>query len=311
MMGSRIFVFPRCLRSVVRALAIAACTLCAGCATLFFGPNQEIRFYSTPPGAKVQVTSRADGQKQDVVAPGSLKLRRKHEYDVTFSKPGYQEDHRSISKRVNIWYILDYIYYIVPGIVDTATGSGWILEPSQLAVALVRDDGADDGDIRPSYAPARDTAVPKITVDRETHPHRNATAAILTFDARTGVSADEAALLADRFSVELGRTEVYRLISRSKMKEVLELQEYSVACTSVECAVEAGQLLGVEYMIYGSIGRIGSLFTINVYITSVEKGSVIAGATADHYGEIEGLLTSGMPRAVNNLLKAVCDKATQ
>ena len=140
------------------------------------------------------------------------------------------------------------------------------------------------------------------------YPHRNATAAILTFDARAGVSIDEAALLADRFSVELGRMEVYRLISRSKMKEVLELQQYSAACTSVECAVEAGQLLGVEYMIHGSIGRIGSLFTINVYITSVEKGSVVAGATVDYSGEIEGLLTGGMQQAVNNLLRAVMKK---
>ena len=115
-------------------------------------------------------------------------------------------------------------------------------------------------------------------------------------------------MLADRFAVELGRMDVHKLISRSKMKEVLELQKYSVTCTSVECAVEAGQLLGVEYMIYGSVGRIGSLFTINVYMTSVEKGSVLAGATVDYQGQIEGLLTDGMLRAVHNLLRAVIDK---
>jgi TolB-like protein len=92
------------------------------------------------------------------------------------------------------------------------------------------------------------------------------------------------------------------------MKEVLELQKYSIACSSTECAVEAGQLLGVEYMIYGSIGRIGSMFTVNVYVTSVEKGAVVAAATVDLSGQIEGLLTEGMRQAVNKLLQAVIEK---
>jgi TolB-like protein len=139
-------------------------------------------------------------------------------------------------------------------------------------------------------------------------PHRGATAAMLSFDARTGVSPDEAVLLADRFAVEIGRPNAYKLISRSKMKEVLELQKYSIACSSTECAVEAGQLLGVEYMIYGSIGRIGSMFTVNVYVTSVEKGAVVAAATVDLSGQIEGLLTEGMRQAVNKLLQAVIEK---
>ncbi len=93
------------------------------------------------------------------------------------------------------------------------------------------------------------------------------------------------------------------------MKEILELQAYAATCSSVECAVEAGQQLGVEYMIYGSIGRIGSMFTMNVQIASVEKGAVVAGTTMDYSGRIEGLLTEGMARAVERLLQAVRKKA--
>jgi hypothetical protein len=140
------------------------------------------------------------------------------------------------------------------------------------------------------------------------HPHRGRSAAMLTFDARSGVSADEVDLLADRFAVELGRMNVYNMVSRSKMVEILEQQNISATISSVERAVELGKLLDVEYMIYGSIGRIGALYTVNVYITSVEKGSIIAGATVDNRGRLEALLTEGMPRAVNNLLRAVMDK---
>ena len=140
------------------------------------------------------------------------------------------------------------------------------------------------------------------------YSHKGATAAILTFDTHAGLSADEVALLADRFAVELDRTDTYKLVPRSKMKEILDLQAFSTACSSVDCAVEAGQQLGVEYMIYGSIGRIGSLFTMNIYLASVEKGAVVAGPTMYYSGQIEGLLTEGMAQAVERLLQAVVSK---
>ena len=161
----------------------------------------------------------------------------------------------------------------------------------------------------PEYMPPARPTPGSNTVGLDQHPHRGATAAILTFDARAGLSVDEVALLADRFAVELDRTDVYKLVPRSKMKEIMDFQAYSATCGGVECAVEAGQQLGVEYIIYGSIGRIGSMFTMNVYIASVEKGAVVAGTTVDFQGKIEGLLTEGMARAVESLLQAVSKKA--
>lgn len=162
----------------------------------------------------------------------------------------------------------------------------------------------------PGYLPPDSRPTPSNnTMGLDQHPHRGATAAILTFDARAGLSVDEVALLADRFAVELDRTDVYKLVPRSKIKEIMDFQAYSAACSGLECAVEAGQQLGVEYIIYGSIGHIGSMYTMNVYIASVEKGAVVAGTTMDYSGKIEGLLTEGMARAVESLLHAVSKKA--
>lgn len=180
------------------------------------------------------------------------------------------------------------------------------------ACALITDNIVDgrSGTVVPptsSYRPPPPRQRPE-TPDLSEFPHRGRTAAVLTFDTRAGISPDEVALLADRFAVELGQLNAYRLISRSKMKELLELQDYSTACSSTECVIEAGQHLGVEYMIHGSIGRIGSIFTVNVYVTSVERAAVVAGATVDCSGQIEGLLTEGMVQAVNSLLRAVIDK---
>ena len=180
------------------------------------------------------------------------------------------------------------------------------LEPGELATAQTVKTGPAARPLANAHsdAPVRSGPVQPAA----NYPHLGATAAILTFDAHAGLSPDEVALLADRFAVELDRTGTYKLVPRSKMQEILDLQAFAVACSSVDCAVEAGQQLGVEYMIYGSIGRIGSLFTMNVYLASVEKGAVVAGTTMDYSGQIEGLLTEGMAQAVDSLLQAVNSK---
>lgn len=200
----------------------------------------------------------------------------------------------------------------------------WILKPSVLAMVICSSGGCnvffpprtdpyyEEQKSTPSiYQPPNDSdssqpVTPSVarylSDDFSDHPHQNTTAAVLMFDARGGLSADVVALLTDRFSVELGRTDVYRLVSQSKMKEILDFQSFDAACGSTECAVEAGQLLGVEYILYGSIGRIGTLYTINVYVTSVEKGDIVASETVDHRGDIESLLTEGMSQAMSKLL---------
>ena len=48
------------------------------------------------------------------------------------------------------------------------------------------------------------------------------TCAVLTFDAKGGVSKDESSLLTDRFEVELDMTGVYTLTPTEKMVEVLK-----------------------------------------------------------------------------------------
>ncbi len=107
--------------------------------------------------------------------------------------------------------------------------------------------------------------------------------AILTFDARTGVTPGEAALLSDRFASEFEDIGKFQVIARSKMKEILDMQafQYSDACSAAECAIEAGRLLSARYMVYGSIGQIDSLFTINSYLIDVETGGHVRKATTD------------------------------
>jgi len=124
-----------------------------------------------------------------------------------------------------------------------------------------------------------DVALDKITV------------AVLDFDPR-GISTLEAQSLTDRFAAELNNTEQVILVDRRSMNEVLDEQGFEAqGCTSEECAAEVGALLGVKYMVNGSVGRIGDTFTIDAKMFFVATGVAERTKSKTYAGPVDGLIT--------------------
>ncbi|MDP7529347.1 MAG: DUF5683 domain-containing protein [Candidatus Marinimicrobia bacterium] len=127
------------------------------------------------------------------------------------------------------------------------------------------------------------------------------TVAVIDFDA-SGISQLEATSLTNRFRTAVGDVGAMRLVERGKMEEVLQEQGFQqTGCTSIvarnllplyfeECAVEVGQLLGVQNMIGGSIGRVGETFTIDVRMISVQSGISLKTKQQTYAGEIDDLI---------------------
>ena len=120
------------------------------------------------------------------------------------------------------------------------------------------------------------------------------TLAILDFDG-LGISQQEAQLLTNRLRTILVQMEVYNVIERGQMEQILQEQNFQLTgCTSQECAVEVGQLLGAQRMMIGSIGKIGQTFTVDLRIIDVETSAIDKSASYDIRGEIDQMLTEGM-----------------
>lgn len=118
--------------------------------------------------------------------------------------------------------------------------------------------------------------------------------AIIDFEAN-GISDGEARALTDRLRNELFRFKNFQVMERSFMEEILEEQGFQLSgCTSDECVVEVGRLIGVEQMLGGSISKIGDVFTVSARIVSVETGKILKVSSYDYKGNIGGLLTQGM-----------------
>lgn len=109
------------------------------------------------------------------------------------------------------------------------------------------------------------------------------------------VSKNEVSALTDRLRTELFRTEKFRVIEREMMQEILNEQGFQqTGCTTDECLVTIGRLIGVEQMIGGSISRVGAVYSVSVRIISVETGEIMGTGTYDYEGDIGNLLRYGM-----------------
>ena len=117
------------------------------------------------------------------------------------------------------------------------------------------------------------------------------TVAILDFEGQ-GISAQEVQTLTERMRSEIGSTNAIRLIERKAIESIMAEQGLAQSgCVSDECAAEVGQLLGVQFMINGTIGKLGDKYTIDVKMFSVETGAAERTVSSTHDGDIAGLLT--------------------
>ena len=116
------------------------------------------------------------------------------------------------------------------------------------------------------------------------------TVAVIDFEGR-GIAQLEAQTLTDRFRSSINNTGAVRLVERNMMEEVLQEQGFQQAgCTSDECAIEVGQLLGVQNMIGGAIGKVGNTFTIDLRMIAVETGTAIRTQNVSYAGMVDGLI---------------------
>ncbi|MCB9059542.1 MAG: hypothetical protein H6627_13300 [Calditrichae bacterium] len=125
--------------------------------------------------------------------------------------------------------------------------------------------------------------------------------AVLDLDP-TGVDEEQARFLTDRLRAELFKTGTFNVVERDKMNSILQEQGFQQSgCTSVECAVEIGQLLNVREMVAGTLGKIENLYSINLRLIDVEKGTILKTATRDFSGSLSDVLTRVIPDVAKKL----------
>jgi hypothetical protein len=117
------------------------------------------------------------------------------------------------------------------------------------------------------------------------------------------VDSTDAAVLTDAISDAIQASGTVQILERVKMDQVLQEQgfEQSGACDAADCAVKVGRLLGIDQIVVGSIGHLGSSFVLGLRRVDVKTGEVLFSSSRSHRGDIETLLGGVIPQAVADL----------
>jgi len=91
-----------------------------------------------------------------------------------------------------------------------------------------------------------------------------------------GVTQPEADIITDRLRGELVKTEHFAVMEREQMDLILKEQGFqqSGACTEQSCVVSMGQMLGVKYMVAGTVGNVGKIFVLSLKVIDVSTGEI-------------------------------------
>lgn len=124
------------MRKTVSLYLVLCMVAQTGCASIVGGKHQTLHIESNPVGAKV-ITSREDTEG---ITPTDLVLKRKHEYQLIFEKPGYKTKKVNIDNELRGWFWMNILSWGIIGIiVDLATGSAYKLEPETVVVSLEKE----------------------------------------------------------------------------------------------------------------------------------------------------------------------------
>jgi TolB-like protein len=130
--------------------------------------------------------------------------------------------------------------------------------------------------------------------------------AILDFEG-AGVSQNETVMISDKFRSSMIEYSKYRIMERASMNAVLSEQGFqqSGACNSNSCLIEAGQLLGVTYMLAGRISHASGITAISTRIIDVSSGEIIFARSREYKSQFFEFISTEIPTFVNELVKAL------
>ena len=101
------------------------------------------------------------------------------------------------------------------------------------------------------------------------------TAAVMDLEAKQGISVADASLLSDYLRTQLVNVGKFTIVTRENMEMILNEQKLQLTgCTSRECVVQVGQVLGVRKMFSGSVGKVGQTYQVDLKVYDVESGQI-------------------------------------
>ncbi len=117
----------------------------------------------------------------------------------------------------------------------------------------------------------------------------NPTATVMDFESQN-LSENEMKAIISRLSSALFQTNVYDIIDVNQREMLLDELDFSLSgCIDESCMLELGKLLSAEYIVVGTINKVGNMLALTAKLIETETGKVIATADGTYLNTDEML----------------------
>jgi formylglycine-generating enzyme required for sulfatase activity len=112
-----------------------------------------------------------------------------------------------------------------------------------------------------------------------------------------GSRPEEALAVTNQLRTQLLKTGKFTLVDRSQMDEILKEQAFQqTGCTSEECAVQVGQILGVRKIVSGSVTKLSDqVWQVSLLMLDVESAKTLRAETETYEGSLVTVIRAGVP----------------
>ena len=115
----------------------------------------------------------------------------------------------------------------------------------------------------------------------------------------------EGRYITNKFAQILDRLDIYNVIDRTELAQRITDENYwkiVETCKDNECAIEAGRLVNVDYVIHGIVGHIGSLSSLDTTLLNIKTGEVVNVSGTDYEGSKEDFAEKAPEANIKSLL---------
>lgn len=120
-----------------------------------------------------------------------------------------------------------------------------------------------------------------------------------------GVDSVTSRTLSEKLRADVFASGSVRMVERNRMDEILAEQGFQqTGCTSSECHVQTGKLLGVTELIAGSVSYLpeSQTWSISLSRLDVETGAILKMGQWSASGGVDTVLHAGLPMVVATLM---------
>lgn len=120
-----------------------------------------------------------------------------------------------------------------------------------------------------------------------------------------GAPKGEVTALGDSLCTEAGSLGRFELLCPPELQAILQHQSMArlMGCTGGDCVKELAGLVSADWLLMGSVGKVGEVFTLNLQLMNASTSKVVARATRKADGDLGKLLGEIRP-----ILDEVCAK---